>query len=117
MINGNIKFDMLFKRGDTTTINLTLKEPLGDKKLKLGLFDTRSRLLWSITIPDDHSRYKSDAEGKNYLITLTHNVTKEFIGDIIFRSVLFDSTGHYVNSAEQIITLRFVDEPINKNLY
>lgn len=109
---------MLFKRGDTTKLNITLSEPLhGGHHLKIGIFDDRSRPLWSVTIPDDTSGYEAIGEsGDTYLVKLEHDTTKDFIGELTLRTTVYKGDGSYVNSGEQIMTLRFVDEPINKNL-
>lgn len=107
---------MLFKRGDTTAINITLEEPLDNQyKLKIGLFDERSRLIWSI-IANESSQAIWTQDGLNCLINLDYNVTKELIGNITLRATIFKTDGSYVNSGEQIMTLRFVDEPINRNI-
>lgn len=119
MISGGITFNMLFKRGDTTTINLTLEEPL-TTNLKIGLFDERSRMIWSIVLSPTYITDTSviwDSSRLNCLIKLDHNITKELIGNVTLRVTMFNNDGSYVNSGEQIMTLRFVDEPINRNLY
>lgn len=111
---------MLFKRGDTTAIMITLDEALQPGyKLKVALFDSRNQELWSLVIDTDNNtiNYDYDPASLSYYITLGNNVTKELIGDITLRLVIFNPDGSYVNSGEQLMKLHFVDEPINWNLF
>lgn len=106
--------NVIFRQGDTTTVSMTLSEPLGDKKLKIGFFKSNGEPFIEYTYPDDQAVQRID--DTHYLLTLNHSDSMRLIGTVILRATVYAADKSFVNSGENTISMMWSKEPVNKNL-
>ena len=106
--------NVIFRQGDTTTVSMTLSEPLGDKKLKIGLFKSNGEPFIEYTYPDDEAVQRID--DTHYVLALSHSDSIRLIGTVILRATVYSADKSFVNSGENTISMMWGKEPVNQNL-
>lgn len=106
--------NVIFRQGDTTTISMTLSEPLGDKKLKVGLYKSGGAPFYEYTYPDDGVIQKID--NTHYMLTINYEESMNIVGSVTLRATVYTADKSLVNSGENVISMIWDKEPVNKNL-
>lgn len=105
--------NVIFRQGDTTNIAIETSRPLGDKKLKIGLF-RKNKAVYETVYPDDGVIIPVDET--NFIMKLEHETTMDFTGPLTLRATIYTPDLSMVNSGENQMQLQFEPEPVNYNL-
>lgn len=103
----------IFRQGDTTNFAIGTSRPLGNKKLKIGLFK-KNKAVYEAVYPDDGVIIRID--DTNFMLKLEHETTMEFTGPLTLRATIYTPDLSMVNSGENQMQLQFEPEPVNYNL-
>lgn len=106
--------DKYLRQGDTTSVLITFDESIEQKDLKVGLYDSNDREVFSATFSGGGV---TALGGNTYQVIIGHDITVEFVGayymDILLKSP--DDTS-YVNTGERSVKLIFKKAVISKKL-
>lgn len=103
-----------YRQGDTLSCTMELSEPLGDNLLKVGIYSQYGGALYETVYPDDGEIVEIDST--HYALTIQHLVTRNFVGPLNMRLVVFAADLSMVNAGETSIPMTWEAEPANKNL-
>lgn len=102
------------RQGDTTTVTIKFSESIGQRDIKVGLYDKLNQEVFSSRLSDSASAI--DSLGNNtYLVTIPHSVTKNFTGKYMLDLLLVED-GNVVNCCDNPIEIVFKQASIAKNL-
>lgn len=95
-------------------MTMRLSEPLGDNRLKVGVYNDYHAQLYSTVYPDNGDIVKIDEY--NYTLQINHGVTMRFFGRIEFRFCVLSNDLSMVNAGETCIETDWEKEPVNTSL-
>lgn len=106
--------DKYLRQGDTTSVLITFDESIGQKDLKVGLYDSNDREVFSATLSGGGV---TALGGNTYQVIIGHEVTVGLAGayylDLLLKS---PNDTSYVNTGERPVNLIFKKAVISKNL-
>lgn len=104
----------IFRQGDTTNVDIELWKPLDGKKMKLGLYRSGGAPLYETVYPDDGKIQKIDE--CHYILKIGYEEAMSLVGTLTLRVTVYSEDLSMVNSGENVMTLTWEKEPVNKNL-
>lgn len=104
----------IFRQGDTASVLIEIFQPLGDRKIKIGLYRPGGTPVFESVYPDDGNITKIN--DRLLLFEITHEEAMKLVGTFTLRLSIYEPDFSMVKSGEDVMTLVWEKEPVNYNL-
>lgn len=102
------------QQGATTTIGIRPNLPLGNKKLKIGIYSENGKPLLETTYPDDGQI--KDAGENTLVLELNHETTRRLAGDAYLSAVIYEADKSIVSPSRNRAKIHIKPTPETRTL-
>lgn len=102
-----------FKSAETPKALIALSEALGNRVLKVGLYNTLGKPVFETEYPGDIIQKLDE---KHYTLKFTSEMTSKFEGMLTMRFAIYTTNKDFVMAGDTCLPLKFEYDPVIANL-